>query len=91
MGRGGAVVPADPGGQGGHRSMVQVQWAAVRGVGAQPSESRLPNLKVGKCMIPCACTSVSGLCLAKPIRKASTLEAREYNCKCVYIHGSASQ
>jgi hypothetical protein len=58
VGRGGAVVPADPGGQGCHRGMVQVQGAAVRGVGAQRSESRQPNLQVGKGVSPCKSVSV---------------------------------
>lgn len=43
--RGGrAVVPADPGRQRGHRGIVQVQGAAVRGVGVQRAQSRLPDL-----------------------------------------------
>lgn len=39
-----AVVPADPGRQRGHRGIVQVQRAAVRGVGVQRAQSRLPDL-----------------------------------------------
>lgn len=45
MCRGRAVVPADPGGQGSHGSMVEVQGAAVRGVRIQGPESCLPSLR----------------------------------------------
>lgn len=38
-----AVVPADPGRQRGHRGIVQVQGTAVRGVGIQGAQSRLPD------------------------------------------------
>lgn len=43
--RGRAVVPADTGGQRGHSSVVEVQRAAVCGVGVQRSQGRLPNLR----------------------------------------------
>lgn len=44
VGGGGAVVSAHPGGQGGHSGVVQVQGAAVRGVGIQRGQSGLPEL-----------------------------------------------
>lgn len=44
VGRGGAVVSADPGGQGCHRCMTQVQRTAVSGVRVQSTEGSLPDL-----------------------------------------------
>lgn len=38
-------MPADPGRQRGHRGIVQVQGTAVRGVGIQGAQSRLPDLR----------------------------------------------
>lgn len=35
---------ADPGGQGGHRGVIQVERAAVGGVGVQRAERGLPHL-----------------------------------------------
>lgn len=43
-----AVVPADPGRQRGHRGIVQVQGTAVRGVGIQSAQSRLPDLRTNE-------------------------------------------